>query len=92
MSQITFAHEIGHNLGSPHDPEKCSPGGQEGNFIMYPSATSGYRNNNPKFSPCSLVDMSAALNGVPNLFNECLKVRFYLYVDFLYFHAMIRTY
>ena len=74
MSQITLAHEIGHNLGSPHDPDDCSPGGQEGNYIMYPSATSGYRRNNPKFSPCSLESMSEALDYVPNLFSDCLQV------------------
>ncbi|KAL9985313.1 hypothetical protein ACROYT_G007702 [Oculina patagonica] len=35
VSQITFAHELGHNFGSPHDTSsECAPGGSEGNYIM----------------------------------------------------------
>lgn len=53
VSQLTLAHEIGHNFGSPHDyPAECRPGGGRGNFIMFASATSGDRDNNNKFSPC----------------------------------------
>jgi disintegrin and metalloproteinase domain-containing protein 10 len=39
VSQITFAHEVGHNFGSEHDQDQikaCTPGDSAGgNFIMY---------------------------------------------------------
>ncbi|XP_063704128.1 uncharacterized protein LOC134833659 [Culicoides brevitarsis] len=54
VSHVTLAHEIGHNFGSPHDPEQCTPGGEDGNFIMFARATSGDKRNNNKFSSCSL--------------------------------------
>lgn len=53
QSSLTFTHEIGHAFGSQHDDDACSPGGDIGNFLMYPYVTSGNLPNNRVFSPCS---------------------------------------
>jgi disintegrin and metalloproteinase domain-containing protein 10 len=35
VSQLTLAHEIGHNFGSPHDyPADCRPGGPPGKLFQ----------------------------------------------------------
>lgn len=48
-----------------HDyPNKCRPGGTDGNFIMFASATSGDRPNNSKFSECSVRNISSVLDAI----------------------------
>ncbi|XP_075550092.1 disintegrin and metalloproteinase domain-containing protein 10 homolog [Dermacentor variabilis] len=62
VSEITFAHELGHNFGAPHDmPPDCVPDGTGGNFIMFASATRGNKPNNLRFSVCSVRNISAVL-------------------------------
>ncbi|XP_073692307.1 disintegrin and metalloproteinase domain-containing protein 10 isoform X1 [Garra rufa] len=70
VSHITFAHEVGHNFGSPHDSgNDCTPGEsktqdqkERGNYIMYARATSGDKFNNNKFSICSIRNISQVLD------------------------------
>ncbi|XP_056134157.1 disintegrin and metalloproteinase domain-containing protein 10 [Lampris incognitus] len=70
VSHITFAHEVGHNFGSPHDSGiECTPGEskmqdkkERGNYIMYARATSGDKLNNNKFSICSIRNISQVLD------------------------------
>ncbi|CAI9736049.1 and metalloproteinase domain-containing 10-like isoform X1 [Octopus vulgaris] len=73
VSQLTFAHEVGHNFGSPHDKSvECAPYGSEekdandGNYIMYASATSGDKKHNSMFSPCSKDNITRVLDAVIN--------------------------
>ena len=47
-----------------HDAEgnpQCSPGGSNGNYIMYPRATDGTQRNNDRFSPCSINSIYSVL-------------------------------
>uniref|UniRef100_A0AAY4DMV3 Disintegrin and metalloproteinase domain-containing protein 10 n=1 Tax=Denticeps clupeoides TaxID=299321 RepID=A0AAY4DMV3_9TELE len=75
VSHITFAHEVGHNFGSPHDSGiECTPGEskaqdkkESGNFIMYARATSGDKYNNNKFSICSIRNISLVLEKKRNI-------------------------
>ncbi|KAI0207615.1 Disintegrin and metalloproteinase domain-containing protein 10 [Lamellibrachia satsuma] len=70
ISTLTFAHEVGHNFGSPHDsgvdctPYSNTPRDPKGNYIMYASATSGDKVNNDKFSPCSIGNMTLVIDAV----------------------------
>lgn len=82
VSHLTFAHEVGHNFGSPHDSgDKCAPFGTssdesvKGNYIMYASATQGDLINNNKFSDCSKDNISRVLNSIIEETNKknCFK-------------------
>ncbi|CAC5391243.1 ADAM10 [Mytilus coruscus] len=73
VSQLTFAHEVGHNFGSPHDSgQQCAPYGtsasdaSQGNYIMYASATKGNQPHNDEFSPCSKDNMTRVMDAVFN--------------------------
>ncbi|XP_072174376.1 disintegrin and metalloproteinase domain-containing protein 10-like [Diadema setosum] len=76
VSHITFAHELGHNFGSPHDyPLKCRPGDSvngraDGNYIMYASATSGDKQFNDEFSECSIGNMTGVIRQNGGCFEE----------------------
>lgn len=83
VSQLTFAHEVGHNFGSPHDigSDECAPFGTSrsdasgGNYIMFPSATSGDKTHNDDFSPCSRDNMTRIINQiVTGIRNQCFTV------------------
>jgi disintegrin and metalloproteinase domain-containing protein 10 len=76
VSQITFAHEVGHNFGSEHDPDDslCSPGSVKGgNFIMYRRATAGTERNNRNFSECSKDQMGPIMHALVNNPKFCFK-------------------
>jgi disintegrin and metalloproteinase domain-containing protein 10 len=77
VSQITFAHEVGHNFGSEHDPDDsiCSPGSAKGgNYIMYRRATTGTDKNNRNFSQCSRDQMGPIVHAlVENKNKFCFK-------------------
>lgn len=57
-----------------HDPENnqdCTPGGEDGNYIMFARATSGDKRNNNKFSPCSLKSINGVLSTKARNENGC---------------------
>ncbi|KAL7867106.1 hypothetical protein AOLI_G00149200 [Acnodon oligacanthus] len=72
---LTFAHELGHSLGAPHD-EGSDCGGLEitegkGRFLMFPHAADKVQENSDRFSPCSLRHISRLLK---NKKDKCFVV------------------
>lgn len=61
-SYVSFCHVMHTHRWEQHDPEQCTPGGEDGNYIMFARATSGDKRNNNKFSPCSLKAIEPVLN------------------------------
>ncbi|XP_064455411.1 disintegrin and metalloproteinase domain-containing protein 10-like [Ornithodoros turicata] len=62
ISELTFAHEVGHSFGARHDVSpQCAPGGELGNYIMFPKASPGNLPNNYNFSQCSVADITTVL-------------------------------
>lgn len=59
-----------------HDPDQCTPGGEDGNFIMFARATSGDKRNNNKFSPCSLKAIEPVLNAKARSSKGCFTGKF----------------
>ncbi|CAG2173558.1 unnamed protein product [Oppiella nova] len=65
-----------HENSTLHDPEEdtnCTPGGENGNYIMFARATSGDKRNNNKFSPCSLKSINAVLNTKAKSVKGCFQ-------------------
>lgn len=73
-SQETFIHELGHSMGADHDPKeggKCSPGGDKGNYVMYPGPI-GNSHVRREFSQCSMEEIGRALEETEH---SCLVTR-----------------
>lgn len=75
-------------MNTQHDPEQCTPGGEDGNYIMFARATSGDKRNNNKFSPCSLKAIEPVLNAKARSTKGCFTGT---YVDSIRFRHNIHA-
>lgn len=75
--RMTRTPYISLSLHVQHDPEQCTPGGEDGNFIMFARATSGDKRNNNRFSPCSLNAINPVLNSKARSPKGCFTGEFY---------------
>ncbi len=66
ISTCAIYYFFQHDSGSVCTPYSAQPSNQNGNFIMFASATSGDRPNNSKFSPCSKDNITLVLDKVLN--------------------------
>jgi len=64
VAALTFAHEIGHSLGSPHDPESCYGNQEDGTYLMHQGGSLGSQKNNMVLSTCSLKTMANVLSSL----------------------------
>ncbi|XP_063352406.1 disintegrin and metalloproteinase domain-containing protein 17 [Pelmatolapia mariae] len=73
-ADLVTTHELGHNFGAEHDPDKpeCAPReDQGGKYVMYPIAVSGDHVNNKMFSDCSKRSIMKRLRlKAPSCFKE----------------------
>eukprot|EP00035_Acanthoeca_spectabilis_P020220 m.431726 g.431726 ORF g.431726 m.431726 type:complete len:771 (+) comp17344_c0_seq1:81-2393(+) len=61
QTSLVMTHELGHNWGSPHDPDLGGNIPAAGVFIMYAFANQGNAPNNDDFSAQSIASMSAVI-------------------------------
>ncbi|KAI6657370.1 ADAM10 [Oopsacas minuta] len=73
---ITWAHEMGHNFGAPHDTTAACTGQPVGNnYIMYPQANDGSQPNNILFSSCSIASMTTIIEAKGANEDGCFQAR-----------------
>ena len=70
---MTFAHEVGHNLGAEHDEDAgCKPG-----YIMSKSGSTKESHHDQQFSTCSIGAIHEQLKKVRKLYgrSRCFRKR-----------------